>query len=65
MANLVHRARKPIEQEALGGVRLVEPVGDDLFGKVIGHIVAGRDDRLHLLAQRGLPGNVGTKYVAG
>ena len=63
--DLVSGARVAVEQEAVGGVRLVQPVLHDRVGERVGHVAAGRHDRLDLQAQLRAFLDVGAEDVTG
>ena len=58
-------AREPVEHEARGGVRRDEPVADQRDGQVVGHELAGREDRLHPASQLRPVRDRGAEHVAG
>jgi hypothetical protein len=62
---LRHRAREPVEQEAVGGVGFSEAVGDHVDGHLVGHELAGVHVALGLDAQRRALRHVGPEDVTG
>ena len=58
-------AREAVEQEALLGVVLEEPVAHDGVGDLVGDVATGREDLLDLQAEGGLVLDVGAEDVAG
>ena len=63
--DLMHVAGVAVEQEAVGGVVLVEAIDDDSIGQLVGDEVPGIHNGLDLLAQLSAVLDVGTEHVAG
>ena len=63
--NLVHVAWVAVQQEAVGGIVLVQSIGDDGIGELIGDEVASVHDGLDLLAELGAVLDIGAEHVPG
>ena len=64
VVDLRERPRVAVEEEAVCGVLLAQPVRDELVGQAVGDVVARVHDRLDLLAELGLVLDVGPEDVA-
>jgi len=62
--DLVDRARVPINEKALLGIRLGKPMPNQFIGKGIRNIVAGIHERLRLLPKLSLMAHVIAENVA-
>ncbi|ETB08390.1 hypothetical protein O980_23020 [Mycobacterium avium subsp. paratuberculosis 08-8281] len=62
---LLQRSGKPVQDETVGGVRLAEPVVDELVGQLRGHQVAGVQVALGLQPQLGPVLDVAAEQLTG
>jgi hypothetical protein len=60
---LRHRARKPVEDETVPRVRLVDALGDDADHDVVGHQPAAGHDVLRLEPDRRSGGDCGAQHI--